>query len=113
SPTTSDLDIPNGVTVAGAGRAATIIDGNLQHRIFQIEASRTGHVRDLSLRNGQSSEGGCLANAGTGTVTRGRLTGCSGSQGGGIANQGVLELIDSSVDTNGSGPTDGSGGLNG
>lgn len=67
---TGDLDIRDAVTILGAGRTATIIDGNQQDRIFDVMAGVNVTIRDLSINNGVTSGSGAgLLNAGTTSLT--------------------------------------------
>lgn len=64
--TTGDLDIRDNITIIGAGRTQTIIDGNQQDRIFEVFSGITATIRDLAINNGITQWNGAgLMNAGT------------------------------------------------
>ena len=47
-----DLDILADITINGDGAATTIIDGNLQDRVFDVRTNGSATIRDLTVRNG-------------------------------------------------------------
>jgi CSLREA domain-containing protein len=91
---TGDLDITANVTVSGTSARTTIIDGNEGDRVFSILGG-TVTLRNVSIRNGASGASGDSA--------------IEDQVGGGIYNTGTLTLIDSSVQDNHAGPTNGRG----
>jgi hypothetical protein len=101
-----DLDIATSLTIQGAGRDATIIDGAHRDRVFDV-LSGTVTLRDMTIQNGGAdffqftNEGGGVRNAGTlsliATVVR---MNDGGAEGGGIHNRGVLTVADSTVSGN-------------
>jgi CSLREA domain-containing protein len=92
---TGDLDITADVTVSGTSARTTIIDGNDLDRVFAILGA-TVTLRNVSIRNGAPGASGDSA--------------VENQLGGGIYNTGTLTLIDSSVQDNHAGPTNGRGG---
>jgi CSLREA domain-containing protein len=81
-PTRGDLDISQEVTIIGAGADKTIIDGNNDHRIFDIHSGGGfAHIHNVTLRNGLADLDGA-----TGHI-HGAL----------IHNHGQLELTDSTL----------------
>lgn len=71
-----DLDILDSVTLAGAGAAATFVDGNALDRVFDVAAGAVLHLRDLHVGGGfqplsnnddlaEISGGGLLVRAGS------------------------------------------------
>jgi len=51
-----DLDIRGDLTIAGAGIGATIIDGNLENRLFHILSGNLS-IKDLAITQGNSQAG--------------------------------------------------------
>ncbi len=118
--TSGDLDIyetagqAEQITISGAGRTATFIDGNSFDRIFDLNANAIVVLEDLTLTYGQSQPADSHAGYGGGIFTEGTLTlqdvgvsyctaGRTGmtAPGGGIYNSGSLNLYDSRVEWNG------------
>ena len=105
-----DLDVLAGnLTVVGATRQDTIIDGGSMDRLFEVEVGAVLDVQDVTLRNGYTtSNGGGIENRGHVVLRRSLLTGLriwylwfAEHRGGAIYNQGTLELYDSILDGNG------------
>jgi CSLREA domain-containing protein len=89
---TGDLDISGGadLTITGADRDATIIDGLAADRVFHVLAGPNVTVRDLTIQNGAGGtlNGGGLLYAGPGgtlTVLRSRFLGNLANAGGAVA----------------------------
>jgi len=81
-PAIGDLDIVTEVTIAGAGANRTVIDGNNDHRLFDIHSPNgSAHINGVSLRSGK-------AEFSAPTTHR---------HGGIIHNHGKLELLESTV----------------
>lgn len=73
---------PARVTIVGAGRDATIVDGNRADRVFHLDSAVTFALDALTVRNGEGKDGlgggGLWAGAAAGgsvTLTRCRFTG--------------------------------------
>lgn len=66
---TGDLDIRDDLTIAGAGKSETIIDGNGLDRVFQVYVPSTGHVYmdGVAITGGYSfsGSGGIYVNGGS------------------------------------------------
>ncbi len=71
---TGDLDITDALTITGASISATIIDGNLLDRVFEIRDFISVSMSDLTIRRGSFDD-----------------------KGGGILNEGYLSLTDVNV----------------
>lgn len=56
----SDLYVSNNLTITGAGRDATFIDGNGSTRLLNIDDAPTVVIEDVSLTGGDDYEGGAL-----------------------------------------------------
>lgn len=109
---TGDLDITKNLTITGADRATTIIDGNAIDRVFHILGGATVTISGVTIKNGyiNNSVGGGLYNAeGTVTLTNviisdneaDNLGGLNNAgTGGGIFNSGTLTLTESIVRDN-------------
>jgi len=85
---TGDLDLSSSLTIAGAGRANTIIDANGLDRVFHIALTGGVQISDLTLRGGDpgSSElgGGIWLVGGDLTVSNSRITANTAWRGGGL-----------------------------
>jgi hypothetical protein len=120
-----DLDITKALTIRGAGARATIIDGGLIDRVFDVNPGglplpplNNVTISDLMVRNGRGgTRGGGIRNTGNLTLQRVVvrnnvvLQGTLEAGGGGIANEGVLHAEEITVEGNSaSGPVIQSGG---
>jgi RTX calcium-binding nonapeptide repeat (4 copies) len=101
SNATGDLDISTYITVVGDGVAASVIDGNGTHRIFDVHRGGTLTLRTLTVQNGKGDydgatgheHGGAIHNHGALTLDRVAVINSSvtapGWGGGGITNAGT------------------------
>lgn len=83
---TGDLDIIAPVTITGAGRSTTSIDGADFDRVFDIFATAgTVNISGVTIKNGSSTQyGGCIQAANpVFNLTNAALTDCVASEGGG------------------------------
>src|SRR5258706_723386 len=97
-----ELLISQSMTIAGAGAAVTIVDGNLNGRVFDIAGGHTVSISGLTLQHGDVfGDGGALFNSGSLTLTRcvvrNNVSTAGGHDGGGLMNSGSLALVQSSV----------------
>lgn len=71
--------ITQNLTVTGNGRTQTVIDGNNLYRPFNVASGRTMTISNMTLKQGQATNGGLIFN-GSGTVvaTNIRFTGMTG-----------------------------------
>lgn len=68
--------ISESLTVTGNGRTQTVIDGNNAYRIFYVQSGRTLTVSNMTLKQGQGTNGGLIYNSqGTVSATNIRFTG--------------------------------------
>jgi hypothetical protein len=92
------------ITITGAGDGVTIIDANLQYRVFHVHDNRTATISDLTIRNGYnlgaSPDGGGIYNQGALTLSRTTISGNHALNGGGIANRGSLTVMNSTLSQN-------------
>ena len=116
---TGDLDITDDLTITGAGRATTIVDGGQKDRVFQIlpgAGSITVTIQNLTVQNGNSSDAGL--DSGGGGIRNGANQATTGETvhlvnvlvtnntaaatvfGGGISNDGVMTIDDSVISNN-------------
>jgi hypothetical protein len=112
-----ELTLQKDVTIDGAGSAATLIDGNMRSRIFNIAAPGvTASIRGLAVVNGRvagtssvQAHGGGILNSGTLTLDNVLIRGNfvvpadSGGvipEGGGIFNTGILRVNNSTIESN-------------
>ena len=84
---TGDLDITDSVTITGADRDTTIIDGNASDRVFQIMGSASVTLANLTIQNGFVD--------GDINVSASGITG-----GGGIYNNGILRIDNCKIQQN-------------
>ncbi|GEM_PF-1394468 len=129
---TGDLDIASDITIAGAGMADTVIDGDHLDRVLQIASGAVVSIHDLTISNGRApdgqapgdygQDGGGILNGGSLSLTDVTVNDCAagdgsdfydtggdrdeggdGGQGGGIYNSGTLQLLRSRILGNRSG----------
>lgn len=112
---TGDLDIRSSLVVSGTGAEMTVVDANGIDRVLHVHEGTRVKLRGLTLRNGQPAvgePGGGLYNLGTFTLTNSIVAnnfagdsiyydyytgGIAGGAGGGIANEGVMVVVGSTV----------------
>lgn len=103
---TGDLDITENLTIAGAGAAMVILDGNALDRVFHIHAGSAVSISGLTIQNGFAGIGGGIFNSGDLTIVESAVInndafGSFGEKGGGgILNDRKLNVIGSSVSEN-------------
>jgi CSLREA domain-containing protein len=111
---TGDLDVRDGLTIVGAGTAATIVDGAQIDRVFHVLAGAPVTMRGLTVRNGLANDerGGGVYNAdGSLDLVEVLLSGSGAYEGGGgLATEGRASLVDVTVDGN-HGSSSGGGGV--
>jgi CSLREA domain-containing protein len=96
----SDLELKataNPVTIDASSIGGITISGNTNSRIFQVDSWATVYLTDLTITNGNATNGGGIYNNGTLTVTDSTLSNDSdnsafGGGGGGIYNDNGGEL---------------------
>jgi hypothetical protein len=85
SAATGDLDLTDAghsLTIQGAGAGVTIIDGGALDRVFQVLPGVNAAIRNLTIQNGLAQDDG----------SNGAVLDLTPADGGGILNQGTLEL---------------------
>jgi len=108
---TGDLDVEGDLVVVGDGAATTTVDGNGAFRLFEVPATGSLELRDLTLRNGKGGGGGGgVLNHGSLTILRSMLLSNQALTGGGDAGYGgavystgtgsALTIRDSTVNGN-------------
>lgn len=101
---TGDLDITEGVTIAGEGPGNTIVDGNQIDRVFDTISAETPPVIEfdgLTIQNGAETDGGGIRNQADLTLTETDVVyNRSECRGGGIFSEGPLVLDQSVVAMN-------------
>jgi hypothetical protein len=104
-----DLDVAKGLTIVGAGAALTVIDGGGTDRVFDVLGAVNVLIGGLTIRNGNpgpSVAGGGVRVAGASALTLSSVVVSDnvGDQGGGgIFNEGTLNLTGSTVSGNSTG----------
>ena len=113
--TTVALCLTGEITIQGAASALTIIDAGRNDRAAQISTTATVVLQGLTIQNavelidyGATAGGGCINNQGTLSLFQTVLTGCTGSDGGGVYSTGALSVVNSSI-TGNSGLVEGGG----
>jgi hypothetical protein len=90
----SQIIISDDLCIFGNGIANTILDGNMDSRIFTISSSASVDIKDLTMQDGMiSGDGGAILNNGNLMLTRCRIYKNMASDGGGIYNQNSSVLI--------------------
>lgn len=84
----------------GTGAGNTILEGDQTMTVVTIDTGATVTLHGLRITNGDSINGGGVANAGTLTATSCTITGNGADQGGGINNAGALTLNQTSIEGN-------------
>jgi hypothetical protein len=114
-----DLDIASNITISGAGMGATIIDANGIDRVFHVtdSASHVVLFHDLTITGGSVSGhgGGLLIEAAdpdvpSVTLDKVRITDnhtLGTGSGGGIYVEGIVQIVESRIDSNTSATTGG------
>lgn len=103
SLTGSELSITDDLTIVGQGISDTVISGNDNSRVFNIDTGVTVTIQNLTLENGRATDdnGGAILNAGTLTLENVVVRNSIATfDGGGIANTGALTLTNSDVSGN-------------
>jgi hypothetical protein len=84
-----------GITIHGAGRDETTVDGALAGTVIWVQSSAVATLRDMTVTGGSTeSTGGGVANEGTLTLERMTISGNTARAAGGIGNDGNLVLED-------------------
>jgi CSLREA domain-containing protein len=90
------------LTIAGAGRASTSVDGDGASRIILMDSGANLTLNDLTLENGNAGgSGGAIIADGTLSLTRAAIRDSAAeNHGGGIFNEGDLTVTDSEITGN-------------
>ncbi|MBW4651549.1 MAG: hypothetical protein KME20_00565 [Kaiparowitsia implicata GSE-PSE-MK54-09C] len=97
------MTLTDGATTAivGPTSAPVIIDGNNNDGIFRIESAARAELSNLTITQGNGSNGGAVFNLGTLEVSDTHIVGNQASvNGGGIFNVGTLTLTHSTLNNN-------------
>lgn len=107
-----DLDLTDTVTISGAGRSSTLIDGGSLDRVFHVRGAIAVNMDNLTLQNGLvdgENGGGMYNEQATVTLTNVGITGNDATNeasadamgmGGGIYNNGKMTLAGCLIDDN-------------
>jgi predicted outer membrane repeat protein len=94
------IAIDRDVMIRGEDQATTIVDANQRPFGFRI-SSATVTIKNVTIRNGFSVDGGGIVNAGTLTLMNTTISGNEAQRfGGGILNVGVLTIKNSAITGN-------------
>ncbi|OGO60744.1 MAG: hypothetical protein A2029_10550 [Chloroflexi bacterium RBG_19FT_COMBO_47_9] len=109
----SQLSITDGGPLVIDGAGAIAIDGGNSVRIFYTDTGADLTLRSLHLVDGYADAGGGIANNGTVVIIGSTLSGNTSTWGGGIANMGILTVTNSTFSgNNGDGILNNAGVLN-
>ena len=105
---TGDLDITSNITLVGAGASTTIVQAGTNTatsvgRVFEIVPAGNAAIAGVTVRNGSrsgSSDAGGIDNNGILTVTNSTVSGNQAYYYGGIGNSGTLTVTNSTVSGN-------------
>src|SRR4051812_2334733 len=97
-----DLDITSALTITGALSSTTLIDGGQLDRVFDIFGGANVTLVGLTIQHGDSGlngQGGAVRNAGNLTLQSSAVISSTAAEfsGGGIASNGALSLINSTI----------------
>ncbi len=113
---TATVSIGDDMTLRGAGVGQTVLDGDDTVRVLKIEEDAIVDLEDLTIRKGLAfgadNRGGGIRNEGTLEMRRVVVSDCEALHGGGVANFGTLDLFDGAVLRENT-STQGGGGLDG
>ena len=99
----TQLELKSGTaTITGPGASLLNISGNQASRVFQVDADVTASISGLTITGGNGGNfGGGLVNQGTLNLTDCTVSGNAASgRGGGLDNQGTLNLTDCTLSGN-------------
>jgi len=105
--TTGQLEIASNLAIVGPGAGSLTVSGNMQIRVFQVDAGVTASIWGLTITGGRAPTGGMGVNGDAGNRTAG--PGGAGGNGGGIYNLGSLSLANDVVSGNSAGAGGGGG----
>lgn len=103
---TGDLDITDDLTISGAGRDPTMIDGGALDRVIHILSGATSAISAVTVQNGSGLHGAGLSNEGdlslTASIVRSNFAVaapgcpdlCGAPSGGGISNLGTAHIAE-------------------
>jgi hypothetical protein len=101
----ADIQVDKSLTIEGMGVSTSTIlgaalEGDAVDRVFRILSWATVTIRDLSIMNGVTQNGGGILNEGSLTLIGVRLSANHAESGGGIYNNGILTLENVELDEN-------------
>ena len=79
-----DFDVVDALTITGAGQFATIVDGNLIDRVFDVHKDASLQMSALTVRNGNDDDGGGIRSKSSLTLTDVTVADNTGKDGGGV-----------------------------
>jgi CSLREA domain-containing protein len=101
-----ELTIAKNITINGAGKGITIINGDALSRVFNSQVGGTLTLNNLTVRNGAhtgggtNSGGGGIYNQGELILQNVSLSNNHAGNGGGIFNDGILTINNSAISNN-------------
>jgi hypothetical protein len=96
-----DLDIRGRLTIRGVDAKSTIIDGALLDRVFHVFPGAILTLENLTIRNGSAFDGGGIFNQGTLNLRNVNvILNVAANQGGGIFNAGTMNVTGSAIAQN-------------
>jgi predicted outer membrane repeat protein len=96
------ISIFKSLNLIGANRDTTIINGTNNGQPLMIADAINVNIKNFTIRNGASTNGGAINNRGTVTITNSTLTGNTATNGGAIYNffDNTLTIINSTITGN-------------
>lgn len=81
-----DFDVRDTLTINGAGRTLSVVDGNNADRVFDVHQAASLQISALTIANGNvNNQGGGIRNEGSLIVTDVLITDNAGKDGGGVS----------------------------
>lgn len=109
--TTGALVIDKNLIINNASGERITVSGNNASRVFVVNATRTATIKGLTISGGQFNDGGGIRNQGTLNLLNSTVTGNNATApGGGIYNDGVMTIINTTISGNNAGQS--GGGIN-
>ena len=98
------VNLTKNVTINGVVASNTVVSGNNQNEVFNINPGVTATLENLTVANGSATNGGGIYNGGTLTVNNSTVNNNSAQDsGGGIYNNGTLTVNSSTISNNSAG----------
>jgi parallel beta-helix repeat protein len=94
------IDISQNITIDGPGQSELAVSGNNAVADFSVGLNVAADISGLTIEDGSAEHGGGVENNGTLNLTQCTVTENAGYAGGGIWNAGILTVLESTVSHN-------------